>query len=153
MIRVIAKAIKMIDLLVPSGSEKELSVTDISKELDMPVQSVHRILATLVSHGYVTQNKRTKKYRLGLSLMKYGFLMGESLELNESAKPHMLELSRKTKETVYLAMRENKEGVYVDCIDSPQILRISEPVGLRLPLYVGASNRVILAYLSSKEKK
>ncbi|WP_236595877.1 IclR family transcriptional regulator [Paenibacillus sp. EPM92] len=62
----------------------------------------------------------------------------------------MEELSQKTKESVYLATRENTEGVYIDSIDSPQMLKISEPIGLRLPLFVGASNRVILAYLSKK---
>ncbi|MFC4779417.1 IclR family transcriptional regulator [Paenibacillus sp. GCM10023252] len=147
---VISKAIHILDLLVPHGMEKELSVTEISKELDMPVQSVHRILSSLCSHGFVSQNTKSKKYKLGLSLMKYGFLMWDSLMLRSVARPYMQELSANTKETVYLATRENDEGVYIDSIDSPQILKISEPIGLRLPLYIGASNRVILAYLPQK---
>lgn len=28
--------------------------------------------------------------------------------------------------------RENDEGVYIDSVDSPQILKISEPIGLKL---------------------
>lgn len=144
---VISKAILILDYLLPQGSEKEISVTEISRELDMPVQSVHRILASLSEHGFVSQNSKTKKYKLGLSIMKYGFLMWDSLMLRSIAKPFMEELSRQTKETVYLAARENTEGVYIDSIDSPQILKISEPIGLRLPLFIGASNRVILAYM------
>src|SRR5262249_29257952 len=58
-----------------------------------------------------------------------------------------------TKETVYLATRENDEGVYIDSIDSPHFLKISEPIGLRLPLYIGASNRIILAYLPAKTQE
>lgn len=144
---VISKAIHILDLLVPQGSEKEMSVSDIGRELDMPVQSVHRILASLREHGFVAQNAKTKKYKLGLSIMKYGFLMHDSLMLRSVARPFMEELCQKTRETVYLATRENSEGVYIDSIDSPQILKISEPIGLRLPLFIGASNRVILAYL------
>ncbi|MFC5652215.1 IclR family transcriptional regulator [Paenibacillus solisilvae] len=147
---VIGKAIHILDSLVPQGMEKELSVTEISRMLDMPVQSVHRILVSLSRHGFVAQNSKTKKYKLGLSLMKYGFLMWDSLMFRSVARPYMEELSRKTRETVYLASRENDEGVYIDSIDSPQILKISEPIGLRLPLYIGASNRVILAYLPAR---
>ncbi|SEM73700.1 IclR family transcriptional regulator [Paenibacillus sp. OV219] len=147
---VIGKAIDILDALVPQGMEKELSVTEISKQLEMPVQSAHRILNTLTQYGFVTQNSRTKKYKLGLSLMKYGFLMWDSLMFRSVARPYIEELSQKTRETVYLASRENNEGVYIDSIDSPQILKISEPIGLRLPLYIGASNRVILAYMPHK---
>lgn len=149
---VISKAIHILDILVPQGNEKEMSVTEISRELDMPVQSVHRILLSLSKHGFVAQNIKTKKYKLGLSVMKYGFLMWDSLMLRSAARPFMEELCQKTKETVYLATRENSEGVYIDSIDSPQILKISEPIGLRLPLFIGASNRVILAYLPQKSR-
>ncbi|MEK8129445.1 IclR family transcriptional regulator [Paenibacillus filicis] len=144
---VISKAIQILDFLVPQGSEREVSITEIGRELGMPVQSVHRILASLCEHGWVTQNPKSKKYKLGLSVMKYGFLMWDSLMLRSVARPFMEELCSKTKETVYLATRENLEGVYIDSIDSPQLLKISEPIGLRLPLFVGASNRAILAYL------
>jgi IclR family KDG regulon transcriptional repressor len=147
---VISKAIHILDLLVPQGSEKEMTITEISRELDMPVQSVHRILKSLSEHGFVSQDKKSKKYKLGLTVMKYGFLMWDSLMLRSLARPLMVELLQKTKETVYLATRENLEGVYIDAIDSPQILKISEPIGLRLPLYIGASNRAILAYLPKK---
>jgi len=146
-VSVIAKAIQILDMLVPQGSDKEVSVTMISRELDMPVQSVHRILNSLSEHGFVAQNQKTKKYKLGLSIMKYGFLMWDSLMFRSVSRPFMEELSRHTKETIYLASRENTEGVYIDCIDSPQILKISEPIGLKLPLFIGASNRVILAYM------
>ncbi|CAM3137082.1 IclR family transcriptional regulator [Paenibacillus lupini] len=138
---------------MPQGIEKEVSVTEISRELDMPVQSVHRILASLSEHGFVSQNNKTKKYKLGLSIMKYGFLMWDSLRFRSIARPFMEELSRQTKETVYLASRENTEGVYIDNIDSPQLLKISEPIGLRLPLVIGASNRVILAYMAPSARE
>ena len=98
---VIAKAIHILDSLVPQGMEKELSVTEISRLLDMPVQSVHRILVSLSRHGFVAQNSKTKKYKLGLSLMKYGFLMWDSLMFRSVARPYMEELSKKTRETVY----------------------------------------------------
>ncbi|WP_315794596.1 IclR family transcriptional regulator [Paenibacillus sp. BIC5C1] len=145
---VINKVVQILDLLLPQGSEKDMSVTEISKALNMPIQSVHRLLSSLAEHGFVSQNEKTKRYKLGLSLMKYGFLMWDSLMLRTIARPFMEELSKRTKETVYLSVRENAEGIYIDSVDSPQVLKISEPIGLRLPLFIGASNRVILAFLN-----
>jgi IclR family KDG regulon transcriptional repressor len=62
-------------------------------------------------------------------------------------------LAAKLQESVYLTMRDEDEGVFVDAIDSPQILRVSEPIGLRLPLYVGASNRIVLANLPERTQQ
>lgn len=150
---VISKAIDIMNILVPQGDEKEVGVTEISRELNMPVQSVHRILNSLSQHGFVSQNNKTRKYQLGLSVMKYGFLMQDSLMLRSVARPFMEELSKQTKQTVYLTKRENMEGVYIDKIDTSNILKISEPIGLRLPMYIGASNRAVLAYLPQKTRE
>ncbi|MGG4220206.1 IclR family transcriptional regulator [Paenibacillus jamilae] len=150
---VINKVVQILDLLLPQGTEKDMSVTEISKALNMPIQSVHRLLSSLAEHGFVSQNEKTKRYKLGLSLMKYGFLMWDSLMLRTIARPFMEELSKCTKETVYLSVRESAEGIYIDSVDSPQVLKISEPIGLRLPLFIGASNRVILAFLNSSLQK
>jgi IclR family KDG regulon transcriptional repressor len=98
--------------------DKELSVTEISLELDMPVQSTHRILSSLCAHGFVSQNTKTKKYKLGLSIMKYGFLMRDSLAYRSIARPYMLELSQVTRESVYLSARENDEGVFINDVPS-----------------------------------
>lgn len=106
---VISKAVHILDILVPQGSEKEMSVTEISRELDMPVQSAHRILSSLSKHGFVAQNNKNKKYKLGLSVMKYGFLMWDSLMLRSVSKPFMEELSQKTNETVFFS-HEGKRG-------------------------------------------
>ncbi|WP_017426914.1 IclR family transcriptional regulator [Paenibacillus polymyxa] len=73
--------------------------------------------------------------------------------LRTIARPFMEEISKQTKETVYLLVRENAEGIYIDSVDSPQVLKISEPIGLRLPLFIGASNRVILAFLNPMLQK
>lgn len=93
---VINKVVQILDLLLPQGTEKEMSVTEISKALNMPIQSAHRLLSSLTEHGFVSQNEKTKRYKLGLSLMKYGFLMWDSLMLRTIARPFMEELSKRT---------------------------------------------------------
>ncbi|WP_199621788.1 IclR family transcriptional regulator [Paenibacillus alkalitolerans] len=150
---VLDKAVKILHALSPSGEEKELSATQISRELEIPVQSAHRLLNSLKKHGFVQKDKETKKYRLGFAFLEFGFLVWNNLSFRAVARPFMEQLAAKTQESVYLSMRCEDEGVYVDAVDSPQILRVSEPIGLRLPLCVGASNRIILAYLPEKTQQ
>ena len=150
---VLDKAVKILHALRPAGGEEELSATEISRRLQLPVQSVHRLLRSLKQHGLVQKDGTTKKYRLGFAFLEYGFQLWNHLPFRAVSRPFMEQLASKVNESVYLSMRDEDEGVYVDAIDSPQVLKVSEPIGLRLPLYVGASNRVILAFMPERERR
>lgn len=139
--------------LAPREFENEWSATEISRQLDMPVQTVHRLLSTLAQFGFVTKNEQTKKFRLGLSLVQLGFLVWDNMSIRTVAHPVMEDLAKQCKESVYLTVREGSYGVFVDLVDSPQMLRIAEPIGLRLPLNTGASKRIILAFLPTKQRE
>ncbi len=149
---VISKSIRLLHALKPSEQEQEWGATELSKRLDMPVQTVHRLLSTLAKHGIVYKNKETRKFRLGLTLMHLGFMVWENLSVRNIARPIMEQLTVRTRESCYLTVREGNEGIFVDSVDSPQLLRIAEPVGMRLPLYKGASKKVILAHLPTKKQ-
>jgi DNA-binding IclR family transcriptional regulator len=59
----------------------------------------------------------------------------------------MVTLAQATGEAVYLTVRDGLYAISVERVDSPQWVRMVQPVGLRLPLHLGASRKVILAYL------
>lgn len=148
---VISKSIAILHALIPNENEQEWGATELSKKVDMPVQTVHRLLSSLAKHGFVYKNKETRKFRLGLTLMHLGFMVWENLSIRSIARPFMEQLTQRTKESCYLTVREGSEGIFIDSVDSPQFLRITEPVGMmRLPLNIGASKKVILAHLPAK---
>ncbi|MCI3921005.1 IclR family transcriptional regulator [Paenibacillus sp. TRM 82003] len=150
---VLEKAVKILQVLRPRGEELELSATEISRKLELPVQSVHRLLHSLRQHGFVQKNPETKKYKLGFAFLEYGFQLWNNLQFRAAARPFIETLAGKLQESVYLTMRDEDEGVFVDAIDSPLVLRVSEPIGQRLPLAVGASNRVVMAYLPERARQ
>lgn len=150
MSEVIDKSIRLLYALIPNEHEAEWSATKLSKQLDMPVQTVHRLLSSLAEHGLVFKNKETRKFRLGLTLMQLGLMIWENLSVRNFAKPVMEHLAKQTKESIYLTVREGNYGVFIDCVDSPQMLKIAEPIGMKLPLSKGASKKVILAFLPKK---
>ena len=59
-------------LEVFSEARPEWSTTEIARALDLPVPTVHRILAALKRLGYVSQHEETKRFRLGLGALELG---------------------------------------------------------------------------------
>jgi DNA-binding IclR family transcriptional regulator len=56
------------------------------------------------------------------------------------------ELHRLTRETVNLYVLDGDERVCVDCIESPQRVRVIVQVGERMPLHAGSAGKAILAF-------
>lgn len=48
-----------------STCEGPVGVAELARSLDKEKSNVHRVLATLCSHGLVSQDRATRKYRLG----------------------------------------------------------------------------------------
>ncbi len=148
MSEVIRKSIDILNKIKPTEEKTEWSVTEVSRELNIPIQTVHRILYCLAEFGFVYRDKENKKFKLGLSLMELGLSIRDNLSVRNIALPIMEQLSSDTKESVYLTVQEGSDGIFIDCIDSPQLLKIVEPIGMRRPLSVAASKKVILAFLN-----
>jgi len=114
---------------------------------------VHRILTTLKSRGYVIQNLNTKKYRLGIRLFTLGCAVQSTKHLVEIIKPYLRQLSQSTNETANLAILEGKEVIYLDTIESPEILRTGIMAGTRTPAHCTALGKALLAFISDEEFK
>ncbi|WP_129730147.1 IclR family transcriptional regulator [Ectobacillus funiculus] len=153
MSEVIRKSITLLTAIKPNEEKEEWSATEISRKLNIPVQTVHRLLVSLEEYGFVFQNKETKKFRLGLTLLQLGFSIRDNLPVRNSSLPVMKKLWDKTRENVYLTVPEGDEGVLIDCINSQQSLKDAAPIGVRFPLCVGASKKVILAYMNTRVKQ
>lgn len=152
MSEVIKKTASILAAIKPSEDQEEWSVTEISRKLDIPLQTVHRLLVCLSDVGFVVRNKETKKFKLGFSLMELGLSIRDNLSIRNTALPIMERLASATKESVYLTVPEGTDGIFIDCIDSPQLLKIVEPIGMRRPLCVAASKKAILAFLEPRKR-
>jgi IclR family transcriptional regulator, KDG regulon repressor len=147
---VINKSVSLLALLKPIDGKEDWSTTEISKELNIPIQTVHRLLTCLCEVGFVVQNMETRKYRLGFRIMELGLSVRESMEVRNASLPFLIKLSNETKESVYLSIAEGSEGVIIDCVNSihPIYNFITDVERNRLPICVDAANKVILANLN-----
>lgn len=144
---VIQKSMVLLSLLKPSEDKVDWSTTEISREIDIPVQTVHRLLKCLCEVGIVVQNRETRRFSLGTKIVDLGLSVRENNAIRNAALPFLIELSKKTNEKVYLSIIEGNEGVVLDCINAmkPIYHFHSQIKGIRLPLSVDAPNKVLLA--------
>jgi DNA-binding IclR family transcriptional regulator len=123
----------------------------LSRELGIGKSTVHGITQALEQVGAVVRDEDTKCYSLGLTLFELAQRVRERIELKDIARPVMEDLMRQTQQTVFLGIRSNDRISIVDAVESIQDLKISAPVGARLPLLVGALGKVFLAATSEAE--
>ena len=148
-IKSIDKALNLLEHL--SSKEEEIGIAKLSKELNLALSTVHRILTTLKSRKYIIQNPQTKKYRLGIKLFALGCEVQGIKNLIKLTKPHLENLSQITNETSNLAILEGKEVIYLDTIESSEVLRTEIIPGTRTPAHCAALGKALLAFLSDNE--
>ena len=134
-----------------SSEQQEWGVTELAKRTGLHKSQVSRILRTFVTHGFIQKNPDNRAYRLGRAFLLYASLISSDEELRRLARPYMERLNRGTQGTVFLKVREAGETVTIDRIESQHFLRLTQPVGLRLPLNATSSGKVFLAYMSMQD--
>jgi DNA-binding IclR family transcriptional regulator len=138
-------------LLAFTGGESVLGVAEIARRLGIPKSAAHRTLAALCRSGLVRQDPSTAKYRLGMRAVDLGLAALDHGDIRLAALPVMEETTARTAETTTLSLLAGRERFYAAQVESPQDVRMTVEVGLRCPLYAGASGRAILALFPEPE--
>lgn len=150
-IKVLDKSLSVLDILLQNNAP--MSITGISKKLGIYPSTIHRILDTLKYRGYVEQNSDDQKYLLGLKLVELGMTRYHQISLAKEVSPFLKELVDECHETVHLGILYHENVLYIAKEDSPQTIRMVSRVGRRASLYSTGLGKILLAYLSEKERK
>jgi DNA-binding IclR family transcriptional regulator len=107
----IDKALEVCEAL--SGTQRGLTVTQLSRTLRLPAATVHRLLAVLRRRGYVGQDEDTARYSLTLKMLDLSFrLLGRS-EVRLHAYPVVREFVLRTGVRAFIAVPAGGEVTYV----------------------------------------
>jgi DNA-binding IclR family transcriptional regulator len=148
MINSIKKAVQVMNLF--SASEPRLTVTEVSRRLDMPKSTAHNLLATLLSEGFVEKVDHDS-YALGTAVIKLTQKVRVNIEIRDRAAPHLRELADRCDESVYLALRDGDYVLYLYAIESSRRLIARTAVGDRAHLHSTGVGKAILANLADAE--
>jgi DNA-binding IclR family transcriptional regulator len=106
---------KMLDVLECfSASDRELSVMQIAQRTGLPRTTVHRIVDSLRSVGFLEQEASRERYRLGLKLFELGNTAITNLPLYRESGPFVETLAKLSGETVHLCVFNGFQMVFVE---------------------------------------
>ncbi|AGL01782.1 IclR family transcriptional regulator [Desulfoscipio gibsoniae] len=128
-----------------------IALTVLSVKLGLNISTVHRLLNTLIVAGFVEQEPNQGHYRLGLKTFEIGNAALYNLDIRSIAKPYLKELVDRCSETANLSVLNRGEVVYIDQVESPNIVKMFAKPGTRGPAYCTASGKVLLAALPPGE--
>jgi DNA-binding IclR family transcriptional regulator len=140
-------------LNVFNEDDKVLSLTEISRRINLPKSTTHRLLNALEVQGLLNREPDGQGYRLGYQLIHWGMIAQRSLDLRNIALPILRSLSEATDETAVLSVRSGNAGIWIEQVETRQTIRLAMRVGRRLMLHAGASSKVLLAFLPDEQMK
>ncbi|MEV4564153.1 IclR family transcriptional regulator [Nonomuraea sp. NPDC049419] len=136
----VERALDVLEALAEHGGEAGLS--EIAARTGLPYGTIHRLLQTLLSRGYVRQES-DRRYALGGGLVRLGGI-AESM-VGVWAQPYLAKMVELSGETANLAVLEGDFVVYVAQVPSPRRLRMFAEVGRRVLPHSTAVGKVLLA--------
>lgn len=130
------------------GAE-QLTLSQVASRTDLTRGSARRFLLTLEALGYVAQDGNT--FRLTPKVLDLGYAYLSSLPLSEKAQPFMKGIVDQIDESCSMAVLEGQDVVYIARVPPRHLFTIPVQVGTRMPAYVNAMGRVLLAALPDEE--
>jgi IclR family transcriptional regulator, KDG regulon repressor len=140
---IVAKAFRILELV--ARKDKLMTISDISRELGINKSTVHGIAHALEKVGAVVRDKESKRYTLGMTLFELAKAGYARIDLADIARPLMEDLMKATQQSVFLGIRSGDHVSIIDIVESTQDLKITSPVGTRVPLLAGAIGKAVLA--------
>jgi len=127
--------------------------TELARCLNIPINSVFRILKRLTDREYTIQDPLSSGYQLSTKVFSLGMSLYTRFELRQRARPHIEWLSRETEETCQLQIPQADMMLVLDTV-SPEVsyyLRIVP--GALVYYHPNAYGKVVLAFLPEDEVK
>jgi IclR family transcriptional regulator, KDG regulon repressor len=139
----LVKSMKVLEQLVEKG---EMSILELTESSGMGKSTVHRILGTFKSMGYVDQNKDNLKYFPTLKIFQLGTKASNRIPLKKIIRPYLQEIYDKCHETVNFGIVDIGDLIYLDKIVTSEPLRVDLEIGNKVSAYCTGIGKAILAF-------
>ena len=132
-----------------AGTDRRLSIADVSRATGLTRAVVRRCLYTLRELGYAATDGRA--YRLQPRILSLGYSYLSTAPIAIAAQPVLQELSERVGEATTVAVLDEGAVVYVARASTQRIMSVTLGVGSRLPAYCTALGRALLASLPPEQ--
>lgn len=144
-VEVVAEAMHLLQAF--SAPPYRFTLTELSVLTSLSKNKTFRLLHTLVQSGMVSQEADTKRYMLGLSVLRLASALQASNDILLAARDTLDWMQDTANERVNLGTFDGEDhALCIDTRDSSRRLQISARIGVRFPLHAGAVSKVLLAF-------
>jgi DNA-binding IclR family transcriptional regulator len=143
-IQSLARGLKILDLF--AETESSLSITELSRRLDLDKSTVSRLVQTLVQNEYAQPDPGTPRYMLGKKISRLSWQLLNRIPIRDQAKPFLYRLMTETGECAHTAVYSQKQALVIDDVEAPASLRVVGGIGRLIPLHCTAVGKCLLAF-------
>jgi len=130
-----------------------IGLAELSKQVGLHNSTAFHLAKTMVSLGYIRQERDTKRYRVGRPLFALAASALDEIEMVNLATPIMEDLSRETGESSHFAVRMGDAVVVIARTSGPGAFQLTDRVGVVRPAHCTALGKIILAALRPDQLK
>jgi DNA-binding IclR family transcriptional regulator len=129
-----------------ASGPRRLGVSELADRLGLARPTVHGLLQTLQSHGFVEQDRHSDKYQLGPGLLQLGYSYLDLNELRARSIGYADRLAARAGAAVRVGVMHGSNVVVVHHVFRPDSAFGVLEVGLQLPLHASSLGKAILAF-------
>jgi DNA-binding IclR family transcriptional regulator len=130
-----------------------IGLAELSRLVGLHNSTTFHLAKTMVSLGYLRQEKETKRYRVGRPLFALAASALDEIEMVNLATPVLEDLSRETGEASHFAVRMGDAVVVIARTSGPGAFQLADRVGVVRPAHCTAVGKAILASLQPDQLK
>jgi DNA-binding IclR family transcriptional regulator len=143
------RAMSLFELL--AESQTGLTLSQLSRKLDIPKSTAHYLLHTLHTRGYVQRSSDGRHYSLGLRFADVARGDNAELSLRTLAVPYLRQIVARLDLTATLAVRRSAEAALVARVESRHDAGGGAWVGRHVDLHCTAQGKALIVNLSDEE--
>ena len=147
----LTRGLKLLEWIAESHSS--VALTELAQQAGLPNSTTHRLLTTMQQLGFVRQVGELGHWAVGAHAFVVGSSFLQSRNLLAIVHPILRQLMEDSGETVNLAVldQSDHQAIIIDQVQCTQLMRMSAPIGGKLPMHASGAGKAFLAQLSEEQ--
>ncbi len=142
------KAMKLLDFF--SVSTPEWGLSELAREVRQDKATTLRLLNSLMRGEFVEQDPKTRKYRLGRTILKLARVREASFPIASVVQPVLDTLAIRTRETAHACLASPRGMITIGIAEPQRSTRVYVDPSQTLPFHATASGIAYLAFTGSR---
>lgn len=147
----LTRGLRLLELIAEAHGS--VALTDLAQQAGLPNSTTHRLLTTMQQQGFVRQVGDLGLWTIGSHAFVVGSSFLQSRNLLAIVHPMLRRLMEASGETVNLAVLDKyeMEAIIIDQVQCNALMRMSAPIGGKLPMHASGAGKAFLSTLNDKE--